>query len=397
MFSCIICSNGNSLFRCGLHRARPGRCGAGLQGLGLFPGRGNDLLCLHPGPGKDLFAGTGRLGRGLGSLRLFTVHGYGLGLCRLGGLGLGLFRLGKDGPGQQACPFADLGYGLFPLDGHDMHTGDTLDLLDLVDDVHTDVDALFLLVAGPLHPLDHLVGDIHARDKLFHVARHAQGLRRRDTGQDVGLFMEAEVPAHLHEAGEFLHVVDDLGLDKVSAVLDLLAKAYRAELKGIGKGVGGGAEKQFRRLSLDLLAALELPVVAHVPDHAQQLDGVHVKDTLGAGMVAELLVVTGETEQVFQAHGRRGQDIALHADAVAVTAGHLDDRFHALGLGDQAGADTRHPDNRCLAVGDVDGIDIPSQDARLFPDHFRVTVFRRSQLTGDSKRTAFEYPLQIAP
>ena len=57
-------------------------------------------------------------------------------------------------------------------------------------------------------------------------------------------------------------------------------------------------------------------------------------------MVTEFLVITGETEQVFQAHGRSGQQVTLHADPVPVTTGHLDDRFNPFRLCYQTGSDT---------------------------------------------------------
>ncbi len=114
-------------------------------------------------------------------------------------------------------------------------------------------------------------------------------------------------------------------------------------------------------------------------------------------MVAELLVVTGEAEQVLQAHGRSGQQVTLHTDPVPVTTGHLDDRFYSLRLCYQTGTDTGHSDNSGLAVCNINRIHIPLEDACFFSDHLRVAIFGRPQLTGHGKLTACKYPLQITP
>ena len=114
-------------------------------------------------------------------------------------------------------------------------------------------------------------------------------------------------------------------------------------------------------------------------------------------MIAELLVVAGQTEEVLQPQGGSRQHVGLHRDPVAVAAGHLDDRLHALSLGQQARADGRHAHNGGLAVGDVDRIHLALEQPRLGADHLRVTVLRRPQLARDGELAAAEHPLQIAP
>ena len=266
-----------------------------------------------------------------------------------------------------------------------MDPGHALDLADLVDHINTDVDPLVLLVRGSPHPVNHLVGDIHAGHEFFHVAGHAQGTGRGDPGQDGDLLINAQIADHLHEFGELLHVIDDLGLDKIGAIGRLFPQSRSPVGKGLGKGVGCAAQKEPRLFTLDLLAALEPALVAQRPHHTEHLDGVHVKDPFGARMVAELLVITGQAEQVLQPQGRGAQDIALHPDPVPVAAGHLDNRLHPLGLDDQAGGNTGHPDNGGLTVGDIDRVHMALQQPGLFAHHLGVAVLGRSQLTGYRK------------
>ena len=222
MFSCVIGNNGNSFsWSGGLHRGRFRGGPAGNQ-FRLFTGSGNDLLRLCPGLGKHI-------------VRIATNHD-GLRSCdRL----LNLFLFIKSRTGQQAGTLNYFRHGIFPADGHDMNAGHALYFFDLVDDINADIDTLLLFILGPFHPLDDLVGHVHAGDEFFHVPGHAEGLGGRDSGKDRALFMEAEVPDHLHEPGKLVNVVNNLGLDKIGAVGDLLAEPYGPELKGMGKGIGG--------------------------------------------------------------------------------------------------------------------------------------------------------------
>ena len=59
-------------------------------------------------------------------------------------------------------------------------------------------------------------------------------------------------------------------------------------------------------------------------DHGDELDGVDVEDVLGLGVVAELLVVARKAQHVADAQGVGAEDVALHGEAVAVAADHLD-------------------------------------------------------------------------
>ncbi len=81
------------------------------------------------------------------------------------------------------------------------------------------------------------------------------------------------------------------------------------------------------------------------------------KTFLRIGVVAEGLVIAGQAEQV--AHPQRvgAQQVALDRQAVAVAAGHLDDRFQPFLDDDGPGADAGHAHDGGLVVGDVDRVD----------------------------------------
>ncbi len=283
MLSRIICRRRGRVNLC------PSLRTGGGNGLRFLPGCGDNLFGLSLGLSQQGIGGITADLNGLGSRSrsLFDRRGHSI--------------LSKGRAWQQAGAFANLRHCLLPFDGHDMHTGHARNLFHLIDDVHADADAFLLLIFRALHPLDDLVGHIHARHELLHVVRHAQGLGRGHARKDVGLLGQAEVAGHLHELRKLGDVVDDLGLNEVCAVGDLLAHAHGPELERPGERVGCRAKEQLRCLALQLLAALELLRVAQVPHHAEELDRIHVEHALGAGMIAELLVIARQTEQILQA------------------------------------------------------------------------------------------------
>ena len=171
--------------------------------------------------------------------------------------------------------------------------------------------------------------------------------------------MQAEVSDHLHELGKFFYIIYNLCLYEISAIRHLLTQPGSPEFKWPGKGIGSGSKEKAAVRALDVLTALELLFVAHVPYHAQQLDGVHVKDAFGAGMIAELLMISSKAEQIFQSQGADAPRISLcmpmrlrSRQVIWITGSTPSDRVK------QAGADTGHSDNSCLAVGNVDRVDI---------------------------------------
>ena len=297
MFSCIYSNYGSSFSRC------CNRLGAGRYRFSLCAGIGNNLFSLSPGLVNQLFGGSSIRYRS-SSIR----YRRNLSLCpdHNGLIGFSCFfqrynRCGdiiKGWPRQQTCTLADLRYRIFPLNSHDMNTGHALDLFNLVDDINTDIDTFLRFILCSPHPVYDLIGHVHARYKFFHIVGHANGFGRGNTGKNICFFRQTQIPGHFHEFCKFLDVVDNLGLDEISAVGNLLAHAHGTELKGIGKRIGCSTKEQLGRLTLDLFSALEFLGIPHVPNHTEHLDGIHVKDTLGARMITKLLMVTGQTEQV---------------------------------------------------------------------------------------------------
>src|SRR5512141_2822334 len=97
-----------------------------------------------------------------------------------GGAGFGsmwyFFAMGGSSLGarQEAGLLDDLGDGLLPLDGHDVDARDPFHPPQFLDGLDADPDALGarLLALELRHPVDDLLGDVHAGDLVAHVAGH---------------------------------------------------------------------------------------------------------------------------------------------------------------------------------------------------------------------------------
>ena len=165
MFSCITFSTGNDIAFILFYRAGYGLC---FNRLGLGTGGSNYLLGLFSGLGKhildrfcicSLSSFFSRSNRNSLSDSCFGGNRFVDGI--------------KGRSGQKTGFFAYLGDRLLPFNGHDMDTGNALDLLDLVYNIDTDIDPFLLFVGGTFHPVNDLVGHIHTRNEFFHVPGHA--------------------------------------------------------------------------------------------------------------------------------------------------------------------------------------------------------------------------------
>ncbi len=176
---------------------------------------------------------------------------------------------------------------MLPLDGHEVNAGNALQLLELLDLLAGDLDALrgHLALAGSAEPGDDLVGDVHAGHLGGHVAGHTDALHGGDAGQDVDLLREAHVVGLVDPFTELLHVVNALGLDEIAAGFDLLGQSMDPPLEGVGEWVGRGADEHFRGVG-DVGPTLELALVAHLFHHADELQGLDTEHALARGMVA---------------------------------------------------------------------------------------------------------------
>jgi len=201
--------------------------------------------------------------------------------------------------------------------------------------------------------------------------------------------VQAAPARHLEPAAKLIEIEDRLGLDEGGAAAHLLFKPDEAHFEGFGAGIGRRTDEKIRRLFEGL--AREQAALAHLPHCRDELDRIEVKDPPRFGMVAEALMVAGETENILDAHGRGAEQIALDGDAVTVAAGHLHDRFHPLLQQDPARGNARETDDGGLVVGDVDGVDHPPEAARFFADHRIVTALRRPQLGADDEFPARDF------
>ena len=116
----------------------------------------------------------------------------------------------------------------------------------------------------------------------------------------------------------------------------------------------------------------------------------------GLGVVAELLVVTGEAEHVANPVGIGAQDVGLHGQTVAVAADHLKIRFQTFLDQQQAGGPAGHADHGGLVVGDVDRVDVALQERGLVSDLFCIASPGRSQLAGECEVTGLEDLFKVA-
>ncbi len=73
-------------------------------------------------------------------------------------------------------------------------------------------------------------------------------------------------------------------------------------------------------------------------------------------MVTKPLVIACQAEQVAHPESVSAQQVALDRQAVAVAAGHLDDRLQPFIDHDRPGADAGHAHDRGLVIGDIDRI-----------------------------------------
>src|SRR5262245_26325049 len=109
-------------------------------------------------------------------------------------------RLGGTVPARQTGPFENLGDGVLPTEGHNVHAGVAGELAYLLDDLGAPEQALGsnTVARHAAQASDERVGHVHARHFAAHVFERAQRLHRPDPGQHVAALVEAEVADLLH-------------------------------------------------------------------------------------------------------------------------------------------------------------------------------------------------------
>ena len=185
-----------------------------------------------------------------------------------------------------------------------------------------------------------------------------------------------------HTADDAIAFIDALGLDKFSTGGDFFGKTRHPDLKGVGKGVGCGANKEVG-WHLDLFTTKELAFITHMPDGLNELHGIKIEYILGLRVITKALVVAGQAEHIVDAKRGGTQDIGLQGDPVSVSHYHLQDRFQTLQLQMDTGRQTAQSGDRGLIVGNIDGIDMIFYYVALGDDMGGITGTRRTTLTGN--------------
>ena len=139
-------------------------------------------------------------------------------------------------------------------------------------------------------------------------------------------------------------------------------------------------------LSTDVEPAIELR------GKVRQANRVDLEDRRRVGVVADPRRIAGYDQQVAHLHRVRAEQVRLHADHVAVTAGVVKNRFDAgLLLHHDRGGERAHAPGGPRAVGHVDEIDAVNPElAGLFDERLRQVASRRHELDADHERSARE-------
>ena len=121
---------------------------------------------------------------------------------------------------------------------------------------------------------------------------------------------------------------------------------------------------------------------------ASSAPAVEVVHRLRVGLVAGLRIVAGEHQDVADAERCGAEDVALQREAVAVAAGHLEDRLDAVLNQEVRGGEAGQVHLGARAVGDVDRGGEAFQRQRAAQELGRVGRDRRRDLRGDDEIAA---------
>src|SRR5260370_1694982 len=131
--------------------------------------------------------------------------------------------------------------------------------------------------------------------------------------------------------------------------------------------------------------------------NVDQPDGVDIEHGGRIGIVAHLWGITGDANQVVNAHGIADQQLRLHAEHVAVAAREMQRRLDfSLLLDERAQGEVAQARRRTRAVRDVDGVDACRLEVlgsfNLFAE---VDPFRRHDLYQRHKLAGGELATQV--
>ena len=121
-----------------------------------------------------------------------------------------------------------------------------------------------------------------------------------------------------------------------------------------------------------------MALVPHELDRLNQLGGVEVKDVDSLGVIAEMLMVPSEAEDIVNAERSGSKDITLDADAVSVSSYHLQYGLQPHLFDADARGQTTQAHHRSLVVGDVYGIHVVLDEVCLLLHHLTVGTTGRT-------------------
>ena len=235
-----------------------------------------------------------------------------------------------------------------------MGAGDAGDLRELLQQLGADADALAPRVRRPFEPIDDRVGDDRAEELLLHPARRARRRDRRHADQHRELRRDAELEEPRGVAPHHAAIHAELRLDEIARP----PRAWRRAILGVqpaGGSIGrSAAPSSSSHRPLDLGARRQLALAPHRVGRREQAAAIEIEDRLGLRLVAELGIVAAQHQNVADAQGHGAEEIALQRDAVAVAAGHLQDRLDAVREQEMRRGEAREMRLGAGAVGDVD-------------------------------------------
>jgi hypothetical protein len=117
------------------------------------------------------------------------------------------------------------------------------------------------------------------------------------------------------------------------------------------------------------------------------LHGIQIEDILALGIIAKLLVIAGQTQDVMDVKGCGAQNVALQSNSVSVSGNHLQGRFQAHEFEVDAGCQAAKARDRGLIVGYVDGIYMVLDHFCLFGDSLSIAATRGTALRCDGQMT----------
>ena len=194
----------------------------------------------------------------------------------------------------------------------------------------------------------------------------------------------------LQKALERVQVKNALRLHEACACLYLLAELVDLEENRLVDRGDGCALIELRRAACDLVAAAVAVFLLHFAQHMQNADRIEVVHRLCVLAVADDGMVARERKNGVNAEAGRGQNVCHNGHAVAVAAGHLQDRLHASVFKRDAKAEGGRLQRRGLHIRDVHGVNLRGKQPAGFQLLGKIIALRGRHLGSHAELTVFE-------